>query len=274
VWYNADLIKQAGAKTPRELEKEGKWTWDALLDVSRQVTRTQGDTVTVYGFNYPFSATGTVLCSLYAWGADWFDKGFTKATIDSPQFLASTQFAVDMVARHRVAGGGDFVKGQLAMMITAPGFARTVEEQIRAQNLFTVEMGILPKGPAGRAVPMANATTYLAKASKEPDASWLFIRFLESQEAQTTFLPNGNARYAPSKRIKPGTVYPFEDAAVYEASRAISVPTPLIAKQADLDREWTTAWNDMIGGKRGVRDALVQVQDRAGQLLKQGGCLC
>ena len=179
-----------------------------------------------------------------------------------------------MVAKHRVAGGGDFAKGQLAMMITAPGYARTVAEQIRPQNLFNVEVAILPKGPAGRAVPMANATTYLAKPSKEPDAAWLFIRFLESQEAQTTFLPNGNARYVPSKKIKSGTLYPFEDPAVYEASRAISVPTPLIAKQADLDAEWTTAWNDMVGGKRGVRDALVQVNDRANQLLKQGGCLC
>ena len=123
------------------------------------------------------------------------------------------------------------------MMITAPGYARTVEEQIRPQQLFNVEVAILPKGPGGRAVPMANATTYLAKSSKEPDASWLFIRLLESQEAQSIFLPNGNARYVPSKKVKSGTLYPFEDPAVYEASRAISAPTPLIAKQTLLDTE-------------------------------------
>lgn len=142
------------------------------------------------------------------------------------------------------------------MMITGPGYARTVQETIMPQNPFKVEITMLPKGPAGRAVPMANATTYMPKSAKEPDAAWLFIRFLESQEAQTVFLGNGNARYVPSKKIKGAAAFPFEDLSVYEASHAISVPTPLIAKQADLDREWTAAWVAMIGGQRGVNDTL------------------
>ncbi|HEX2195106.1 MAG TPA: hypothetical protein VHK63_09155, partial [Candidatus Limnocylindria bacterium] len=59
-----------------------------------------------------------------------------------------------------------------------------------------------------------------------------------------------------------------------ESAAAISRPMPLIARQADLDGEWRTVWTEMSETKKGVREGLLQVQERATLLLKEGGCLC
>jgi multiple sugar transport system substrate-binding protein len=274
IWYNADLFAQAGVPTPRQLEKDGKWTWDALLDAARKVAKTDGDAVSVYGFNTGFGDPTSFVQLLWPWGADWWDKGYTKPTLDAPQFLAATQFALDMVTKHKVAGGGNFQQGKLAMQVTSSNFTRTVDEQIMRQNPFKVEMAMMPKGPAGRTVAMANNDSYIAKPAKAPDAAWLFYKYLLSKDAQPQFLAMGSGRYVASKKVKPTALQPYEDLGVYEATAAISRATPLIMKEADLDKAWSDAWKDMVDGKQGVREALTQMQNRAAQLLKEGGCIC
>ena len=123
-----------------------------------------------------------------------------------------------------------------------------------------------------------------------PAAAWLFYKHLIGKDVQPQMARLGGGRYTASKKLKPTVLYPYEDAAVYEAATALSRPMPLIAvyeaatalsrpmpliaRQADLDREWRQVWQEMGEGKKGVREGLLQVQDRATQLLKDGGCLC
>jgi multiple sugar transport system substrate-binding protein len=273
-WYNADLLAQAGAPNPRQLEREGKWTWDALLDLARKATRSEGGQTSVWGFDAPWNQVLWFNHNLWAWGAESFDKGFAKPTFDSPGAVNATQFAIDMIARHRVAGPGDFTKSALATRLISTSYIRTIEEQVMRQNPFKVEMTMIPKGPSGRSVGLTNNASYLAKGAKAPEAAWLFYKHLIGKDVQPQMARLGGGRYTASKKLKPTVLYPYEDAAVYEAATAISKPMPLIAKQADLDREWRQAWQDMGEGKKGVREGLLQIQERATQLLKDGGCLC
>jgi multiple sugar transport system substrate-binding protein len=273
LFYNADLLTQAGASSPKQLERDGKWTWDALLDVATKATKSDGNTTSVYGFNYGFNAPGTYVNQLYAWGADWFDKGFTKPLIDTPQFLTATQFAVDLVAKNKVAGGGDFAKGQLGILLGSGSSTRGWDDQIVRPNLFTIEHTMLPKGPAGRGVAMANNCMYLGKGSKEPDAAWLFYKYLLSQDVQPQIVQLGGSRYTANKKFKPTTLFAFEDPAVYAASAAINQPTPLIVRQTELNNDWADAWKNMIGGTQGVKDVLSQVHGKAASYLKDG-CIC
>jgi multiple sugar transport system substrate-binding protein len=273
-WYNADLLAQMGAPNPRQLEREGKWTWDALLDLARKATRTAGDQTTVWGFDAPFNQVLWFNHSLWGWGAEPYDKGFTRPTFDSTPAVNATQFAVDMVARHRVSGPGDFTKSALASRLVSTSYIRTIEEQVMRQNPFKVEMTMIPKGPSGRAVGLTNNASYLARGAKAPEAAWLFYKHLIGKDVQPQMARLGGGRYTASKKLKPTVLYPYEDATVYEAAAAISRPMPLIARQADLDREWRTVWGEMSEGKKGVREGLLQTQERATQLLKDGGCLC
>ncbi|HEX2036291.1 MAG TPA: extracellular solute-binding protein [Chloroflexota bacterium] len=273
LFYNANLLADAGAPSPRQLEREGKWTWDALLDVARKVTRMEGEQVTVYGFNTGYGDPGTFVNNLYAWGADFFDKDFTRATIDTPPFLAATQFAVDMVAKHKVSGGGNFQQGSLGILLGSGSSTRGWDEQIVRQNLFQIEHTMLPKGPASRAAAMANNCLYLGKGAKAPEAAWAFYKHLVSNTVQPQIAQLGGGRYTASKKLKPVTLFPFEDAAVYEASAAILRPTPLIVRQTEFQQDWAAAWKDLVEGKQGVKDALTQMQERATLWLKDG-CIC
>jgi ABC-type glycerol-3-phosphate transport system substrate-binding protein len=274
LFYNANLLQESGAPNPRQMEKEGKWTWDALLDVARQVTKAQGDQISVYGYNAGFTDPGTIINHHFAWGADWYDRNMTRPTLDSPQFLTATQFAVDLVAKHKVSGGGNFQQRTLGMLLGSGSSTRGWDEQIMRQNLFQIEHTMLPKGPAGRATAMANNCNYICRQSKEPDATWLFYKHLIGQDVQPQIAGLGGGRYTANKKLKPTTLFPFEDKAVYEASAAISRPTPLIVKQADLQKEWADRWKDMVEGKLGVKDALTQLQEKATLWLKDGGCIC
>lgn len=273
LFYNSSLLAQSGAALPKQLEKEGKWTWDALLDVAKKVTRMEGDTISVYGFNTGFSDPGTFVNSLYAWGADWFDKTYSRPTIDTPQFLTATQFAVDMVTKTKVAGGGTFPQGKLGILLGSGSSTRGWDEQVVKPNLFKIEHTMLPRGPAGRADAMANNCLYLGKGTKVPDAAWNFYKHMLSKEVQPEIAQLGGGRYAANKKLKPVTLFDFEDAAVYEASAAMNRPTPLIVKQADFQKDWADAWKAMTGGTQGVKDALTQMQERTAMWLKEG-CIC
>ena len=218
-------------------------------DLSKKLTRSENSDISQYGFNYPFSSTSWFYHSAWAWGADFFEKAFAKATIDTPQFLAASQFAVDMVAKQRVAGGGSFPLAKLAITIDSGGSVRTWEDPAARPTPFRIEHTMLPNGPGGRAVAMANACTYITQGSKAPEAAWLFYKHLLGPHVEPQIALLGGGWYTASKKIKPTTTVQYEDPAVYAASASISLVAPLIVRQPDLDKEWTTGWNDMIGGQ-------------------------
>src|SRR5687768_16050832 len=50
LWYNADLVRQAGLTPPAELENDPqKWSWDTLLDYARQLNRGREQNRDVFG---------------------------------------------------------------------------------------------------------------------------------------------------------------------------------------------------------------------------------
>jgi ABC-type glycerol-3-phosphate transport system substrate-binding protein len=155
-----------------------------------------------------------------------------------------------------------------------PRYARTVDEQIMRQSPFKVEIAMMPKGPAGRTTAVADNPKYIARGSRAPEAAWLFYKYLLGKDSQPQFARLGAGRYVASKKLKPIAPQPYEDLAVYVASAAIRRAPTILFKQAELDKEWAQAWKEMTESTRGVRDALLQVQNRAALLLKDGGCLC
>src|SRR5262249_9886690 len=127
MWYNADLLSESGVTTtPRQLEREGKWTWDAFLDLAKKATRIEGGEVKTYGFSAPWSQVLWFNHAFWAWAGESFDKGFTRPTFDTPAALGATQFMVDLYPRHRVAGGGDFTKRTMATQVASTYYIRTI----------------------------------------------------------------------------------------------------------------------------------------------------
>jgi multiple sugar transport system substrate-binding protein len=278
IWYNADLFRAAGMETPAQLEAKGTWTWDTLFDTAKKLTKMEGNEVDVYGFNMPFNALSFFIHNIRAWGGEQYDTGFTRPLFDQAPVVNAVEFAADMITKHRVAGGGDFTKGKLAMHMTGSFYARTVEDRILKENPFKVEMAPLPKGPASaggrRVVALANNCNYIGKTSKAPDQTWAFNKHLLGAETQPFVAQLGGGRYVANTKVRPVTLFPYEDLKVYQSLAPAAQPTPLIAKQADLDREWRELWAALQKGDIGVRAGLTQVNEKATQYLREAGCIC
>ena len=99
----------------------------------------------------------------------------------------------------------------------------------------------------------------------------MYMQLLDIAQAQVAQL--GGGRYAANRKLKPITLFGFEDPAVYTASAEMSRPTPLIVRQADFQKDWADSWKAMTEGAIGVKDALAQMQDKTVLYLKEG-CIC
>jgi len=284
-WYNADLLAEAGLTPPKQLEAEGKWTWDTLVEYAKKLKKVEGQNVTRWGFNYPYASTGWFWAHLMAWGADWWNKDFTAPAMNTQEFGEATQYALDMVIKHQVSPrvskpkqtdvAADFTKQGVAMLITGSFYVRTVQEQIMTQpKPFKVEMTMLPKGPKGRQVVQSINANWISSSSPDPDAAWAFYKFWLGKEGQQLVIPLGGARYNANKNLPPAVQHPYEDAKVYSESAKISVAQRQIVRQGEVDKAWTQNWKDMEDGVKTVKEAQAEMQKVAEINLKEGGCIC
>src|SRR5512139_3088594 len=79
LYLNLDLINEAGAPDPRELAKEGKWDWNAFLDVA-QKTRALGSDIYGYGASAWWAPYGVWL---NASGGGFFNQDRTACALDT-----------------------------------------------------------------------------------------------------------------------------------------------------------------------------------------------
>ena len=85
-----------------ELEKQGKWDWDALVDTARKLTRTDATGKKFWGFLRPSGLTLTVM---YMWqnGGTPFSDDRTQCLVNSPECVAAEQWIADLVLKQQVA---------------------------------------------------------------------------------------------------------------------------------------------------------------------------
>ncbi len=94
LFYNKALLQQAGGDP-----EAGIRSWDDYITYGKKVTK--GDTV---GFSIAqcLSSGFIGLPWIWAQGVDIFDKDFAKATINTPEVIATLQFLRDLVTVHKV----------------------------------------------------------------------------------------------------------------------------------------------------------------------------
>lgn len=110
VYYNADLVKQAGLQAP-----QSSWTWDDQLALAQQLTKdANGRKPTDAGFDAKSVEQWGYRASKYAYqwvyrlwqnGGDVLSPDYQTATgyLDSPASLEALQWHADLVLKHKVA---------------------------------------------------------------------------------------------------------------------------------------------------------------------------
>jgi multiple sugar transport system substrate-binding protein len=182
LYLNLDLINEAGAPDPRELAKEGKWDWNAFLDVA-QKTRALGSDVYGYGASAWWGPYGVWL---NASGGGFFNEDRTACALNTEESLAGLDFQRSLYQDFDVATpyGEDpeptFRAGKVAMFQNGrwatPG-VRTVE--------FEWDVVELPAGPSGTAGNWLFWGAYVVNAKTEhPEEAWALVQALTTAQTQ------------------------------------------------------------------------------------------
>lgn len=265
VVFNKTLFQRRGAKTPDQYEKEGKWTWDTLLEVARQLTGGSGDDKT-FGITPPF-VTGIDVSNIWMWpmGADFFDKELKRSLLTSPESIAAHRWMGELYTRHRVAPlPTDLPRlnvdsGRIGMSMGARLNWVTFD---RAD--FEKGMGSIPKGKAGRPLRATPHSAGVLKATKHPEAAYEFVKFLTTADPQRTWMgwPGGvpvRKSIAESGEFEKG-LRPWESAAFYRDSFKEVRVTRLPVRAWDMDPLLTQAQGKIRSGELAAEAALTEIK--------------
>jgi multiple sugar transport system substrate-binding protein len=121
---------------------------------------------------------------IWAYGADFFDKGYTRCTLDAPEAVQGLQFIADLVTRDRVhvppgTSGVSWATGNVA--IQSNGAGRLPPAQPWA---FQWGLASMPKGPKNADVCLITNDWAILKGAKNPEAAWTLLSWFSGEEGQ------------------------------------------------------------------------------------------
>ncbi|GAB2693342.1 ABC transporter substrate-binding protein [Paenibacillus thermoaerophilus] len=194
MFYNQDLFEKAGLRSPNELAKEGKWTWEEFEKAAKTISSGSGANK-VYGANFFRDWKTWILLSSYSWsyGSGPFDKEMTKFTWNDPYGIATIEMLQRMMfadQSHPKAGEQvSFESGKIGMFFDVYSYvskARTITD-------FKWNIAPMPSGPQG-SVPMLGQAGYVIfKETKHPKEARELLKFLAGQQGiqatSTFFVP-------------------------------------------------------------------------------------
>jgi multiple sugar transport system substrate-binding protein len=92
LYLNQDLIAEAGAANPIELEAAGDWTWETFLEVSEAVSALDSS-INGYGASNWWGPVGSWMNSA---GGGFFNEDRTACALDTPESIEGLTFLRDL----------------------------------------------------------------------------------------------------------------------------------------------------------------------------------
>jgi multiple sugar transport system substrate-binding protein len=190
LWYNSDLFDTAGLQYPATSWEAPGWTWDEFVNSARKLTRDlNGDgTPDQWGVGNPPPTD----YMLFAWNQKMFNDDFTEFVLATPQGAEAIQRITDLRRLHDVVAprGTDlFSSGQAGMAFHA---ADNLYDALSWK--FNWNWGVWPKGER-RVSTIYVDNLYIARASKYPEESWQWLKFLTHDvDGQLLYAAKGNRK--------------------------------------------------------------------------------
>lgn len=139
--YNANMFNEAGLAPPPTNWNDPSWTWGAMVDYAKKLTRIDGEGRAIrYGVDF-WDADGNLLALSYAFGGDWFDEAsyargiVNQARLDSLENARAYQAAAELRTVDQVRPGGplggvgggiaNFSAGHIGMWLEISMFRQT-----------------------------------------------------------------------------------------------------------------------------------------------------
>ncbi len=201
IFYNKTLFKEAGVEAPPTDWNDKSWTYDALREKAKALTKTEGDTTTQFGVSFVFDNWPTG----WLFGGDWFPKEtYEKGVIEQftgdtdEKTLAAVQWFADLMLKDKVAptpaqsqqlqsgvSTPFFMTGKVAMELGNIGSL----SQYASIKDFEWGTAALPFPPDGSDRHMHVWIDFwsMIKGVKNLEGSWQFLKFMVSEEAQKIY---------------------------------------------------------------------------------------
>jgi multiple sugar transport system substrate-binding protein len=269
LYLNLDLLNEAGADDPRELAKNGQWTWEAFADVTAKVAQLGGGKFG-YGASNWWGPYGVWV---NAAGGGFFNADRSGCAMNTPEAQTGLEFMQTLYSNDgwAVPYGDDaeaaFRAGNVAMFQNGrwatPG-VRTVE--------FKYDAVSLPNGPAGTPGNWLFWGAYVVnKNTAHPEEAWALAQALTAADVQAKVSAGG--ANIPSRVSKEAldaflTFTPPDNAQAFlDGIADASKPTaegPLWAGDwPKVDQVYGAGVTAVVTGQRTVADFVAKICDEA-----------
>ncbi len=202
-YLNLDLIAEAGAPDPRELDDAGDWDWDTFREVAEAVDGL-GDDIQGFGMNNWWANPGIWMNSA---GGGFFDETRTESRVGSDESVLGLEYLSGLYQDGLGVPYGEdsqppFQAGQVGMQLTGRWSTPAYRD-----NDFNWDVVNIPAGPAG-AVNWTFWGAYVVNANTEhPEEAFELVTRLTDGEVQAEIAELG--ANIPSRVDDPDTIDQF-----------------------------------------------------------------
>jgi multiple sugar transport system substrate-binding protein len=212
VFYNMKLFDDAGVAYPTTDWEDKSWTWDAMVDLAKQLTKNFDDPATAqYGLieNRQNLEGPAMLFGQFPWPDDAYETGFAdKITLNTPEIVNAYQKHHDLVYVDNVSPddaanqalsqlGGAFESGRVAMVQNG-GWGWWVYSPVNPDTEGGFCWGVAPN-PWGSPDADKRAVIYTdpwvitrGLEGQALDDSWEFVKFLVREDNARSYMQATN----------------------------------------------------------------------------------
>jgi multiple sugar transport system substrate-binding protein len=277
LYYNKKMFTDAGVQPPT--------TWEELVAAAKKLTNG-----TTYGFalaagSYTENVHFAFINSAQN-GGEWFDKK-GNPTFDSQANIDGIKRYLDLMQTDKVVNPSnaqydngvqavnDFATGKVAMILSQ----NNADASIVANGMTNDQYGVVPfpapEGGKDIATFIAGINLSIFKNTKNKDAALKFVKYMTSEETQTT-LGKPYASLPVLNDAKAVFTDNAEEAATFQKIyNDMSKPLPLVPAEDQFENTVGKAMNDMFAkiatgstvSDSDIKSALKNAQDQVKQSL-------
>ncbi|GGK99049.1 sugar ABC transporter substrate-binding protein [Planomonospora parontospora subsp. parontospora] len=258
--YNKRLLKEAGwEKAPTTVEELKQ----AALDV-KEKTGAAGLALNVDAyFLLPF---------MYGEGGDMLDVQNKKITINSPENAKAMGVVSDLITsgaaskpaiQDSYANAMTVLKdGKAAMIYNGPWALAELYQGKEFKDKENLGIAPVPAGSVKAGAPTGGWNYAIYAGSKNIDASYEFIRFMSTPEAQAKVAKEISLLPTRASAYENADVKGNPDVAVFKPIMDTATPRPWIPEGGQLFQPLLEGYQSLVGGKTSPEDMLKTVDQK------------
>lgn len=203
-YYNEWLFQEAALENPNQLDIRGEWDWQGLLDVGRKIARDESGNGVLD--TYAIGGAWHTLERLIFWigqsGGYYFDaySNPSKSEFNSPEVEEALRYLRALAHEHHITEVQGltslplrkFINGEVGVLLDGPWRIAGLRSGGMSDDAWNIAPML--SGPAGKPMFVHVDGVQIAKASKNPEASWQWLKFLTSDPRASMIMLEGTNR--------------------------------------------------------------------------------